>query len=97
MENRSMMRKFSLALLAVAIACPIAVARSDTADAAEYRRGSAGQKYYRKSKRDDYSRRDDAQYAARAHDLDPAGDYKGYPNWARVALSPKFDGGGSRR
>jgi Ni/Co efflux regulator RcnB len=40
--------------------------------------------------------RDDA-YAARANDLDPAGDYKRYPNWARAALSPKFDGGGSRR
>jgi hypothetical protein len=28
----------------------------------------------------------------RANSLDPAGDYKGYPSWARAALSPKSDG-----
>jgi hypothetical protein len=33
----------------------------------------------------------------RANALDPAGNYKAYPDWARAALSPKFDGGGSRR
>jgi hypothetical protein len=27
----------------------------------------------------------------RARNLDPAGDYKAYPNWARSALSPKGD------
>jgi hypothetical protein len=25
----------------------------------------------------------------RAHERDPAGNYRGYPNWARSALSPK--------
>ncbi len=25
----------------------------------------------------------------RANDLDPAGDYKGYPDWARAAFAPK--------
>jgi hypothetical protein len=28
----------------------------------------------------------------RARNLDPAGDYKGYPAWAQRALAPKFDG-----
>lgn len=27
----------------------------------------------------------------RARNLDPAGDYKAYPNWARSALAPKGD------
>jgi uncharacterized membrane protein len=33
----------------------------------------------------------------RANHLDPGGNYKAYPNWARAALSPKTDGGGNRR
>jgi hypothetical protein len=33
---------------------------------------------------------------ARANALDPAGNYKGYPDWARAALSPKTDGRRSR-
>ena len=50
-------------------------------------------RYAKASKYVTYQRRQRVDhYAARAHDLDPAGDYKGYPNWARVALSPKFDG-----
>jgi hypothetical protein len=28
----------------------------------------------------------------RANALDPAGNYKAYPDWARAALSPKTDG-----
>jgi hypothetical protein len=33
----------------------------------------------------------------RANALDPGGNYKAYPDWARAALSPKTDGRGSRR
>jgi len=29
----------------------------------------------------------------RARNLDPAGDYAGYPAWAQFALSPKLDNG----
>jgi hypothetical protein len=29
----------------------------------------------------------------RANALDPGGDYKAYPSWARAALSPKGDNG----
>jgi len=28
----------------------------------------------------------------RARSLDPAGDYKNFPDWARAALSPKLNG-----
>jgi hypothetical protein len=90
-----MKMKLLVPVLAAAIAAPAICAGS--AEAAEYRRTKAERKYAAKSWQYRYTRRDDAQYAARAHDLDPAGDYKGYPNWARVALSPKFDGGGNRR
>jgi predicted RNA-binding Zn ribbon-like protein len=33
----------------------------------------------------------------RARNLDPAGNYAGYPAWAQYALSPKSDGGNMRR
>jgi uncharacterized membrane protein len=32
----------------------------------------------------------------RARHLDPAGNYRAYPDWARAALSPKTDGRRSR-
>jgi hypothetical protein len=33
--------------------------------------------------------REDAHDCVRAQSLDPAGDYKAYPCWARAALAPK--------
>jgi hypothetical protein len=30
----------------------------------------------------------------RADSLDPAGDYRGYPDWARAAFGPRRGGGG---
>jgi hypothetical protein len=90
-----MKMKLLVPILAATIAAPVICAGG--AEAAEYRRSKAEQKYAAKSWKYRYTRRDDALYAARAHDVDPAGDYRGYPNWARVALSPKFDGGGNRR
>ena len=33
--------------------------------------------------------REEAAECARAESLDPAGDYKAYPCWARAALAPK--------
>jgi hypothetical protein len=33
--------------------------------------------------------REHANECVRAQSLDPAGDYKGYPCWARAALAPK--------
>ncbi len=63
---------------------PMAAIAGPSDEAPRYRKASKYVTYNRRSRVD--------SYAARAHDLDPAGDYKGYPNWARVALSPKFDG-----
>jgi hypothetical protein len=89
-----MQMKLLVPILAAAIAAPAICA--DGAESAEYRRTKAEQKYAAKSWKYRYTRRDDDAYAARAHDLDPAGEYKGYPNWARVALSPKGDGNNRR-
>ena len=33
----------------------------------------------------------DSSYSARANAQDPSGDFKGYPDWARAAISPKLD------
>lgn len=38
-------------------------------------------------------RQDDESDEIRANQVDPAGDYKGMPAWARRALSPRYDGG----
>jgi hypothetical protein len=46
---------------------------------------------YLTQKSDYYAKRarEVANDCARAESLDPAGDYKGYPCWARAALAPK--------
>ena len=87
-------------LLAAAMAVGVGVAgmaaASSVAVADESGRYREQRQYERKAERRYVTKqrkyRDDS-YAARANDLDPAGDYKGYPDWARVALSPKFDRG----
>lgn len=45
-----------------------------------------------------YRRYDPSDEATRirARNLDPAGDYAGYPAWAQFALSPKLDNGRKR-
>ena len=53
-----------------------------SADAEEVRRNRGWQK----AADNRSAQRDDDAYAARAHSRDPAGDYKGYPNWTRAAL-----------
>ena len=85
-----MRNKLIIAVLAVAVGLPVASLTTSSPGAAEEGRYRAARKYKRTyvKKR---KWRDDS-YAARAHNLDPAGDYKGYPDWARVALSPKSDG-----
>lgn len=59
------------------------------ADDARYHKRYKYKYGYKRDTRRDW--RVEAEYAARANSLDPAGDYKSYPNWARVALSPKYD------
>ena len=36
------------------------------------------------------------EYTDRANNLDPSREYGGYPDWARAALAPKYDGGNRR-
>jgi len=65
------------------LATAIAVTISGGADAKSkktYRQG--GPNYYQ-----DFVNRETMD-DIRANSLDPAGNYKGYPSWARAALSP---------
>lgn len=59
-------------------------AAAESADARKYKT----YKKYRYYKVYDNS---DSAIAIRARSVDPAGDYKAYPYWARYALSPKGD------
>ena len=82
------------ALVAVSVSAPAMIVTSTEAAAQQGWREREARKYERRYERR-YAkprRYRDNPYAARAHDLDPAGDYKAYPDWARVALSPKLDG-----
>ena len=83
---------------------PVIPGESASADAAPryYRDNDGGYSRYRYS-RDYRDNRDNRGFrrrnnpdSARANNLDPAGDYKAYPDWARAALSPKYDGGNRR-
>ncbi len=89
------MRILSTMAIAVGALAMMATGPVGIADAASgyrsdgYRYSKSGYRYgykyrYRNRDRDHYE-------AARAHNVDPAGDYKGYPDWARYALSPKYD------
>lgn len=83
------------ALAGAAVALPAMTIGAATASADHESRYKVERKYkydrrYSAKKR---NWRVEEEYAARAENLDPAGDYKGYPNWARVALSPKYDRG----
>lgn len=86
--------KLIAASLAVAMALPLAMVASTVASATDV--GRSDRKYrkyerYQVAKRRYY--RGDENYAWRAANADPTGQYKGYPDWARVALSPRFDRG----
>ena len=72
-------KKLIIAVLAVAVGLPSASLMASSPGAAEDGRYRTARKYERKyvaKKRKWY----DDSYAARAHNLDPAGDYKGYPD-----------------
>lgn len=88
------MRAGSAAAVVVAVAIAVGAVPLFTPTAALAEKSA---KYRKKSYEHRYARkrnwRVEREYEARANDLDPAGDYKGYPNWARAALSPKYDRG----
>ncbi len=89
-------------VLAMGLLAPVIPGQNASVDAApRYYRDSDGGYYsrykYSRDYRDnrDFRRRNNPD-SARANNLDPAGDYKAYPDWARAALSPKYDGGNRR-
>ncbi len=79
-----MSTKRAVWIVAAGLLAPVFAVTSATADAAEIRNSRGAQKVVVSQDR----LRDDS-YAARAHARDPAGDYKGYPDWARAALGSR--------
>ena len=73
-------------LLVLAMLAGGLFAAVDGADARTY-------KTYKKYRYYKVYNNSDSAIAIRARSVDPAGDYKAYPYWARYALSPK---GGDR-
>ena len=88
------MNKF---LLTIASLAPLLAIASTSADAETVRRSKTAQKIDADQNRQgNQSSFRDNSYAARANDRDPAGDYKGYPDWARAALGGSGQSRGSR-
>jgi len=87
------MSRYRLAVpLAAALAIASVLASSMPAHAAEPARNkarSAIKKQQEPAKR--AIERKDNDYSIRANSVDPSGDFKGYPDWARAALGPKRD------
>lgn len=71
-------------LLVLAMLAGGLFAAVDGADARTY-------KTYKKYRYYKVYNNSDSAIAIRARSVDPAGDYKTYPYWARYALSPKTD------
>lgn len=87
-----------LKLLIVALTGSVAAASLvSVATAAETSNRTRAQAEQRYSKYRKYRASKENSHTVRANSLDPARTYGGYPDWARVALSPKSDGGGRRR
>ncbi len=88
------MNKF---VLTIASLTPLLAIASTSADAEPNRRSRPNQKVYSDEYRQGYQdwRRYNS-YTDRANDRDPAGDYKGYPDWARAALGSGGRTRGSR-
>lgn len=78
-----------IAAMAVATVIPITFVSFSTEAAAETRQERLEREREQRRAAAERQRNRESLDAARANDLDPAGDYKGYPDWARAALSPK--------
>jgi hypothetical protein len=82
---------------AIAAMLSASLAMASPADAGPQKKVRKSDSYsYRAKKSDYYNPRtyEDSADCIRAEGLDPAGDYKAYPCWARKAFSPKAIGGG---
>jgi hypothetical protein len=86
-------------LIAFAAVLVASLAMPPQADARQHKKARSPDAYpSRTEKRDYYAKRayEDPADCVRAENLDPAGNFKAYPCWARKALSPQ-DGDGLRR
>ena len=91
------MNKFKLTMASLA---PLLAIASMSVDAEAARRSRAAPQAdaddYREYRQGNGDRRRYNSYTDRANDRDPAGDYKGYPDWARAALGSGGNTRGSR-
>lgn len=98
MVNSQSVTRLAFAMLGLAGAAALMAAPADAASSKRARGKAAaavninrvqGTQYY---KAPSYTS-DDSSTAIRARSLDPAGNYKDYPDWARAALAPSLRGG----
>jgi hypothetical protein len=80
-------------LVAVAAVLSASLAMVLPADARQQKKARSHDYSAARAHKSDYQyakrAREDAHDCVRAQSLDPAGDYKAYPCWARAALAPK--------
>jgi hypothetical protein len=81
-------------LIAIAAVLSVSLAMALPADG-QQRKARKSESYTSRAKKSDYTRRtyEDSADCVRAEALDPAGNYKAYPCWARKAFSPRAVGG----
>ncbi len=65
---------------------------ADHSKRSKYKNHSYSHKKSKRHHKRHWRSRRDSYEAIIANDLDPSGTYSGYPDWARIALSPKFTG-----
>jgi hypothetical protein len=82
-------------LIAIAAVLSVSLAIALPADG-QQRKARKSDSYTSRAKKSDYSTSrayEESADCARAESLDPAGNYKAYPCWARKAFSPRDIGG----
>ena len=82
--------KLMMSALASSIAAMTFVTVADAAEGSARTRAQAERRSDGKNRPKPASR--DNSHTVRANSLDPARTYGEYPDWARVALSPKYGG-----
>jgi hypothetical protein len=78
-------------IIAIAVVLGATIAMALPVDARQAKKVRSPDAYPSRARKSDYHAfraREDAADCVRAESLDPAGNYKAYPCWARKALSP---------
>jgi Ni/Co efflux regulator RcnB len=86
---RSILTSLILAISVVSLPAISCAGSADNENGQNWRKQKAAQAAYQRK----LKRQQEAADQLRADYLDPAGDYKAYPAWARAGLAPKNDGG----